>query len=81
MEPIIGTPEARICETVYVTSVAHDGQMLEFSSWVRKNPLILDGIAVVTNTELRSGKLKRAELAVLIPLVEEKVKEIVNQKV
>ena len=78
MEPIIGTPEARICETVYVTSVAYNGQMLEFSSWVRKNPLILDGLAVIANTELRSGKLKRCEIAELIPLVEEKLKEIVK---
>ena len=76
--PVIGKPEPRISETVYVTSVAYNGQMIEFSTWVRKNPLILDGVAVISATEIRSGKLKRAELAELVPLVEEKVRELVQ---
>ena len=80
MKPIVGNAEARRIETIYTTPVAYMGEMYEFASWVVKNPLLSDHPAVLTFTELRSGKMKKEDMQRIIPLVNEKVTEKITNK-
>jgi hypothetical protein len=73
---VIGEPDVKVITTIYTIPVAYNGEMYEFACWVSKNNLITDALPVISSTELRRGRMRKAELAQLIPLVEDKVKSI-----
>jgi len=74
MNIVIGEPDVKVITTIYTIPVAYNGEMYEFACYVSKNNLITDALPVISSVELRRGRLKKAELAEIIPLVEDKIR-------